>query len=86
MTPAYAAATHGGACELLQLLLQAKADVDKATTTNGSTPALSAAGKGDSDMLRVLVEAKADVDKGQTDSAVTPAWPRTAMQARCGYW
>ena len=55
----------------MRLLLDAKADVDKARTGNGATP-LSAADKGHTDIVRLLMDASADVAKARTDNGATP--------------
>jgi serine/threonine-protein phosphatase 6 regulatory ankyrin repeat subunit B len=56
------------------VLVHAKADIDKATTDNGRTPAFMAAQQGHTDSLQVLVHAKADIDKAKTGSGETPAF------------
>ena len=43
--------------------MQAKADIDKATTDDGTTPAFMAAQEGHTDSLQVLVQAAADVTR-----------------------
>jgi hypothetical protein len=63
-----------GHTDSLRVLVHAKADIDKATTDDGSTPAFAAAQNGHTDSLRVLVHAKADIDKARTDDGTTPAF------------
>ena len=62
ITPAYIAAEKGQA-ECLQLLIGAKADVDKSRTDNGCNPAFAAAKEGQAECLQLLIRAKADLDK-----------------------
>ena len=52
------------------MLVGAGADVDKATTDTGATPAYAAAAMGHVECLQVVVGAGADVDKAKTD----PSW------------
>ena len=44
-----------GHTDSMQVLMQAKADFDKATTNNGSTPALAVAWKGRTDSMKMVV-------------------------------
>jgi hypothetical protein len=55
----------------LQALVHAKADIDKARTDNGITPAFMAAYNGHAASLQVLVHAKADIDRARTDDGTT---------------
>ena len=63
-----------GHADLLQVLVKAKAGIDKATTVIGTTPAFMAAQNGHADSLRVLVKAKADIDKAKKYTGITPAY------------
>ena len=63
-----------GHTDSLQVLVNAKADIDKVTTDNGKTPAFMAAGKGHTGSLQLLVHAKADIDKATADDGRTPAF------------
>ncbi len=49
-------AAQEGRTDSLQVLVQAKADFDKATTNDGSTPALAVAWKGHTDSMQALVQ------------------------------
>ena len=55
-------ATVTGQVEIARLLIESKADVDKARD-NGSTPAIVAANNDEAECLQMLIGAKADVDK-----------------------
>merc|ERR1712216_1045510 len=70
-----------GQAECLQLLIGAKADVDKARTDFGASPAYIAAEKGQAECMHLLIGAKADVDKALTDDGDTP----TSIAAQNGY-
>ncbi len=64
-----------GHIDLLQVLVHAKADIGKARTYDGATPAFIATQNGHTDSLQVrLVHAKADIDKVTTDYGKTPAF------------
>ena len=54
---------HG---DVVAQLVQAGADVNKATTTDGTTPLLTAAFQGHGDVVGQLVKAGADVNKAST--------------------
>jgi ankyrin repeat protein len=57
---------------VLHVLVQAKADVDKASTDDGTTPAFMAAMKGHVDVLQVLVQANADITKSMLSNGWSP--------------
>ena len=61
-----------GEAEVVRVLLEGGADVDKARTDNGATPLYMAAENGHEAVVRLLVERGADVDKARTDSGATP--------------
>ena len=67
-------AAQQGFVEVVRFLVEeGKADVDKARTSDGSTPLFMAAFKEHTEVVRFLVEeGKADVDKAQASSGVTP--------------
>jgi ankyrin repeat protein len=52
-----------GHTDSLQVLVHAKADIDKARTDDGATPAFFAAQNGHAESMRVLVQAAADVTR-----------------------
>ena len=54
------AVAYNGHADALQLLLQAKADPDKASDNDGTTPMFMAAQEGHADALQLLLDAKAD--------------------------
>ena len=56
-----------GHVDCTRLLIENKADVDKATTDGGATPLYIACQYGHVDCARALIESKADVDKAKTD-------------------
>ena len=58
-----------GQLEVVRLLLQAKADKDKATN-HGATTGFAAAQQGNSGVVRLLLEAKADKDNGPIHGAM----------------
>jgi hypothetical protein len=66
-------AAQKGHAEPMQMLIQARADVDKAHTDIGATPACVAAACGHAEALQLLIQARADVDKARTSDGVTPA-------------
>ncbi len=65
-------ATSDGALNMMQVLLRAKADVDKACERHGFTPVMVATAHAKSDALRLLVLAKADINVPNSDGE-TPA-------------
>ena len=69
--------------EVVRFLVEVgKADVDKATTDDGSTPLFAAAQNGHTEVVRFLVEeSKADVEKVTTSDGSTPLI-RAAWTAR----
>ncbi len=75
------AASFYGSTDAALVLVQAKADIDKAATNDGRTPAFMAARNGHTDSLKVLVHAKADIDKAMTMDGTTPAF----MAAQYGH-
>ena len=71
--------TQGGGCadgarNAHRVLVYAKADIDRATTNDGETPAYMAAWNGHACSLQVLVRAKADIHKATTFDGETPAF------------
>ena len=66
-------ACEQGHLEVASLLLEAKADKDKATSNN-ATAFFFAAQKGHLEVARLLLEARADKDKATTDRGVTPLY------------
>eukprot|EP00037_Helgoeca_nana_P018092 m.172629 g.172629 ORF g.172629 m.172629 type:complete len:858 (+) comp24291_c0_seq2:37-2610(+) len=77
--PIYEAALRGHT-DVVQVLIDAGADVEKAKSTTGSTPLLVAAQKGHIDVVRMLLGANASVDLAD-GTGITPLW----MASRCGY-
>ncbi|OLP96560.1 Ankyrin-3 [Symbiodinium microadriaticum] len=63
--PLFEASKHGQ-IDVVRLLLEAKADMDKATQ-DGATPLYSAAAYGQLEVARLLLEANADQDKATQD-------------------
>ncbi len=61
VTPLFQASVEGH-YEIVKLLLDAKADVNKARTTNGITPLFWASGEGHYEVVKLLLDAKADVN------------------------
>ena len=62
-------AAREGHLEIVRLLLEAGADKDAATTTDGATALLLAAFQGHLEVVRLLLEAGADKDSATTDGA-----------------
>ena len=56
-------AAYNGHLNVVQALVAAEADVDKAKTDDGRTPLWTAAYEGHLDVVQALVAAKADVNK-----------------------
>jgi ankyrin repeat protein len=67
-------AAKNGHTASLQVLVHAKADIDKARTDDGATPAFMAASDEHADSLQMLVHAKADIHKARTTDGATPAF------------
>lgn len=75
-TPLHVAAA-GGFLPTLQVLIEAKGDVNSQLPIDNWTPALRAAQRGQSLAVKLLYEAKADLTKGDDDDdddCITPAW------------
>ena len=65
-------ASQNGHVEIVKLLLQAKADVDAATTRTGGLTSLWAASEvGHAEIVKLLLEANADVNAARTTDGVT---------------
>ena len=58
--------------EIVRMLLERGADVDKATTDGGATPLYTAAELGRTEIVRILLEHRADVDKATSSCGTTP--------------
>jgi hypothetical protein len=58
----------------VSLLLAAHADVNKATTNNGTTPLYAACHFGYAPVVSLLLAAHADVNKARTDDGATPLY------------
>ena len=53
---------------MARMLIDAGADVNKATTDDGTTPLYIASGKGFADVARMLIDAGADVNRTDNDN------------------
>ena len=60
-------ACFNGDVARVKILIESGADVDKATTDDGTTPLYTACSKGHVDIVKLLLEGGADVDKATTD-------------------
>ena len=58
---------------MVEQLLDAEADVNKAKTHTGATPLYTAAQEGHEGVVEQLLKAEADVNKATTDDGSTPA-------------
>ena len=67
-------AAQYGNVDSLQVLVHAKADLDKARTNDGATPAFVAGQNGHMQSLKMLVQAKVDFEKATTNNGMTPAF------------
>jgi ankyrin repeat protein len=65
----------------VRVLLEAGADTDQASTTDGATPLYISAQDGHFEVVRALVEASANVDKALTTDGCTPLF----VAAQVGY-
>lgn len=65
-------ASQGGHFEVVQVLIEAAADLDKATSSTGFTSLLVASQKGHSEVVRLLIAAGADKEKSSNGAGITP--------------
>jgi ankyrin repeat protein len=72
-TPLHMAA-QSGITEVVELLISARADIDKPTERFGVTPLYLAAQNGHPDVVSQLIAAGADVNIPNSRDAVTPLW------------
>ncbi len=70
-TPIYIASWKGF-IDIVKLLLEARADVNKAI--KGVTPLFIASQEGHNEVVKLLLEAKANVNKARISNGVTPLW------------
>ncbi|GMI14779.1 hypothetical protein TrVE_jg7335 [Triparma verrucosa] len=63
-----------GHLEVVQVLVAAGADVNKARTDDGCTPLFMAAQNGHQNVVQALVTARADLNKATTDTGDTPLY------------
>jgi hypothetical protein len=66
-------AAQNGQVDVVRLLLEARASVDLARSSDQVTPLLIAASEGHVDVVRLLLEARASVDLAKKDQ-MTPLW------------
>ena len=64
-------ASRGGHFEVVRLLIESGADLDKATKSTGFTSLLVASQKGHAEVVRLLIEAGADKEKS-SNGGITP--------------
>jgi len=70
-TPLHHASQYGHV-DTIRLLIEARADSNKANTSDGTTPLLRAAEKSHVEIVRVLIEAGADTNRARTSDGTTP--------------
>ena len=69
---------HNGHTESVRVLVHAKADIDKARTNDGATPAFIAARSRNVESLQVLLQAAADVTRCLDYSGWSPLFAASA--------
>ena len=65
-------AAQKGHIDIVEKLIAAGCDVDKARTDTGATPLYIAANRGHIDIVEKLIAAGCDVDKAKTTTGTTP--------------
>ena len=56
----------------MELLVEKKADINKARTVDGCTPLIAATLNGNEKIVEILIRNKAKINQAKTDDGVTP--------------